>query len=951
MLQRSTAWHTVWCLAIALSALVLCGRAGVAATLTGWWQFDEGSGTTSADLSGNGCTATINGATWTTNAYSGKALYYDGVNDVVSIPDGAWNKAAPISFICWYKRESAGTTVFEHRLTGLLRGAYSFQASNGRFACYDNTPTDILTTKIPVTNNVWTQAAFTVSSTEIRCYQDGVLKNVTAINGFMKQTGTLYLGARGEVPDQWFKGWIDEMRVYDGVLTGDEIRAMGGGRIPQLNWTERSDWINVKTDVTPAAVGDGVTDDTAAIQAALSTTGTGRTVYFPAGTYKVTSPLTMTRGNSHYGMTLIGHGRDTRLAWYGATGGNFITVNGNPYSRYVGLTLDGRGIAANGMVHTNTLKFETNIRYQHMAFYNFTGSGMTSASGDTYATAETSFENCLFDHCGKGVTTTSYNDYNWTLAGCDFIACGYGIFAYRGNFYARECYFNGSTIYDISAYPVEHGCTVRRCKSVNSVACIYSYSSVAPWDIQDNYVTNWTNTTFAMKFGAQPVFLSNNRFVNPPNSSPPVTGNTTGVKVMACNNTAPGSTAVTNCVVYAIPAGTYPPKVGSESGANITSFIKQSVIVPPTVYDAKVNYGAVGDGVADDTAAIQNCINAARVAGGGKIAYIPAGTYKITSTLSVTGSNYVIGGSGYFSKLRWGGAAGGTMMTIANPNNVTLEHIMIGHVDAGGSMTNSVDVEQTSTGATSRMNYDGLYVWGKYQSAPENKGLRLNGLVSSCTVVMQYVQGNIRLLNSANATVLGNITYEGGITVDHASATRTGFLGFMSRLSTLINNNYALTVRNNNSLVMSDWYNEQGYQGSLFAGANGDPEGRITMICPKTDYSNTSAQVMTIADYQGKVFYGPTQFYVSPAVQTIYQYGARPVNVVMMGNTFYNCSLSCTGDSNATFTYVANRNAGTGTAPVDNHTAQTLTDMALAVDDLQHLGTLDLSLNYPFITF
>lgn len=40
-------------------------------------------------------------------------------------------------------------------------------------------------------------------------------------------------------------------------------------QIPALNWVARSDWVNVKTDVTPAAVGDGVADDTAAIQKAL----------------------------------------------------------------------------------------------------------------------------------------------------------------------------------------------------------------------------------------------------------------------------------------------------------------------------------------------------------------------------------------------------------------------------------------------------------------------------------------------------------------------------------------------------------------------------------------------------------------------------------------------------------------------------------------------------------
>ena len=42
------------------------------------------------------------------------------------------------------------------------------------------------------------------------------------------------------------------------------------------------------------------------------------------------------------------------------------------------------------------------------------------------------------------------------------------------------------------------------------------------------------------------------------------------------------------------------------------------------------DFGAVGDGVADDTAAIQATINAAN----GKPILSPGGTYKITSTLT-----------------------------------------------------------------------------------------------------------------------------------------------------------------------------------------------------------------------------------------------------------------------------------------------------------------------------
>lgn len=62
-------------------------------------------------------------------------------------------------------------------------------------------------------------------------------------------------------------------------------------------------YINVK-DPAYGATGDGVTDDSAAIQAALTAgTTSGGTVFFPSGTYLVNTPLTVDTGTSwaHYG--------------------------------------------------------------------------------------------------------------------------------------------------------------------------------------------------------------------------------------------------------------------------------------------------------------------------------------------------------------------------------------------------------------------------------------------------------------------------------------------------------------------------------------------------------------------------------------------------------------------------------------------------------------------------
>lgn len=75
------------------------------------------------------------------------------------------------------------------------------------------------------------------------------------------------------------------------------------------------DTINVKV---LGAVGDGTTDDTSVIQSAL-TTYPGRTIYFPKGTYKITTTLTISSGTK-----LVGDGTTSQIhAW----GCNAITAN------------------------------------------------------------------------------------------------------------------------------------------------------------------------------------------------------------------------------------------------------------------------------------------------------------------------------------------------------------------------------------------------------------------------------------------------------------------------------------------------------------------------------------------------------------------------------------------------------------------------------------------------
>ena len=90
---------------------------------------------------------------------------------------------------------------------------------------------------------------------------------------------------------------------------------------------------------------------------------------------------------------------------------------------------------------------------------------------------------------------------------------------------------------------------------------------------------------------------------------------------------------------------------GSQALSRAIDMVVEEPIGPfPSWGNIQSTYGAVGDGVADDTSAIQSALNDLGQIGKPQVLYLPAGTYKITATLNLTGSP--ANGSGAFG---WGG--------------------------------------------------------------------------------------------------------------------------------------------------------------------------------------------------------------------------------------------------------------------------------------------------------
>jgi hypothetical protein len=732
-------------------------------------------------------------------------------------------------------------------------------------------------------------------------------------------------------------------------------------QIPALPWVERSEWINVKTQSTPPVIGDGQADDTAAIQTALAHVQDGAVLYFPPGRYRITAELVLKNptGARRIGGLIVGCGRDTQWVWDGAAGGTMLRLDGLAYSRLLGLELDGRGKAGVGFHYQATHGFQTEVTHRHLAFRGFTNAAVLEHhSNQGQALGETTFENCVFENCGRGVAFLQFNDYDFTFDGCEFADCGVAIDCDHGNFYVRNCHFERSRVVDIRDGS-EHCSSIRRCTSTGSRAFVLRHSSVAGLTIQDCQVADWLNPEGAILLSQPPALVFDCVFSGPPKDKehrglPPVHVSSEGQRLLVSGNQAPGSSSLTQGarpMLIPIPPGERQGVVRSAS----QHFLAEQVHLPRRVFDVRRDFGAAGNGRTDDTAAIQKAIDAAANAGDA-LAYLPTGQYVITNTLHITGANFQVAGSGWSTKLIWKGPKGGVMAEVRDPQRVVLADLMIGAHDAG-PMSNSIDVHQLGSSRPSHMTYDGVYAFGMYQKAPRRQGIVFTGLTAKDVVVMPHVQGNLRFVDCGSATILANCSYEGSVVVEGKDKARGGLLGFQTRLATIVT--HGLYLHDSHSIVMSDFYVEQADNGYFFEGAADDPPGRATLTGAKFHSFSSSDpaknNVLEIHNYHGQIALGPYQFYQEPKRMRLKQHGADAVDLVLWASSWYGAVPDPQLSAAARLTAVGNDHFGSAPA-IDPGleqrffkappTPEALAKLSGVLDDLRRLGAADLRLNH-----
>ena len=203
------------------------GSADVLNGIVGFWSFDENSGTTAADASGNNNIGTLsNGPGWVSPGRVGTAAlrFNDASLQSVSVASSAsLNPTAGITLAAWiYATNWNGNRRILQKGDG--DDQYRLLAEGGQFKFHLN-GVGTLTTALPAAN-AWVHVAATWNGSTMILYFNGVQQATTPAGGTLATTAnTLRIGSKNGsgASGDYFLGLLDEVRIYNRGLSSSEV--------------------------------------------------------------------------------------------------------------------------------------------------------------------------------------------------------------------------------------------------------------------------------------------------------------------------------------------------------------------------------------------------------------------------------------------------------------------------------------------------------------------------------------------------------------------------------------------------------------------------------------------------------------------------------------------------------------------------------------------------------
>jgi hypothetical protein len=207
---------------------------------------------------------------WTSNGISGGAYDFDGIDDFIFRSGDSSDLTTQFSASAWIYPKQQRT---QQILVCNYPAQFGFRVNSGNalhmiaYGTYLSNWTlyDLVGTNGEIPLNGWSHVAFTVSGTNLKLYKNGALVKSGSVPGTYLGGGNggCNIGYFASWAPTRFNGTIDEVLVYDRVLSPEQIAAMYNAGVPRHNMIvsqETSVGDTWSVDVTPNnPTGDGTT--------------------------------------------------------------------------------------------------------------------------------------------------------------------------------------------------------------------------------------------------------------------------------------------------------------------------------------------------------------------------------------------------------------------------------------------------------------------------------------------------------------------------------------------------------------------------------------------------------------------------------------------------------------------------------------------------------------------
>ena len=211
--------------------------------LLGWWKLDEGTGTTVVDWSGHGNHGTLQGDPEWVEGYDGGALEFTGSSTYVDCGNAeALNiDVFSVSFWCNIPNTQGHNHMVSrggHESASAVNWGVMMHGNEQRILFESFNDTTWPGIRADTTLGDWHHVVATYDGDTMQLYHDGILAETTSGAGMLlDQSRPFLIGARSDAGSAgaFFSGSIDDVRIYNKVVTEDEIDKIMTGD-PMLAW-------------------------------------------------------------------------------------------------------------------------------------------------------------------------------------------------------------------------------------------------------------------------------------------------------------------------------------------------------------------------------------------------------------------------------------------------------------------------------------------------------------------------------------------------------------------------------------------------------------------------------------------------------------------------------------------------------------------------------------------